>query len=160
MKPRMGTLSIILSALFLLGCGAVGLVAPPTTAPSSPPVIVVITGTSAFTSTPAPAATITLTPAPTDTLTNTPSPTPSVPSFTLIKNAFCRKGPDVSWPDVTGIVLGETVTIQGVSEDGFWYFVYLPRYKVKCWVAAPTGLASGDLTGVPVMEGPPTPTPT
>ncbi len=159
MKTRMGTLSLILSALFLFGCGAVGLVAAPTATQA----VAVNTPALVSTSTPAPAPALshTLTPTPVpDTPTNTPTPTPSVASFTLLKNAFCRKGPDVSWPDVTGIVLGETVTIQGVSEDGYWYFVYLPRYKVKCWVAAPTGRTSGDLTGLPVMEGPPTPTAT
>ncbi len=111
-------------------------------------------------SAPALTSTSSVSPTPAATSTSTLTPTPAIPQFTLNENAFCRKGADVSFPDVTGIVKGTTVDILGVSEDGYWYFVFLAQYKAKCWVAAPTGQVSGDLAGVPTMVSPDTPTPT
>jgi hypothetical protein len=101
-------------------------------------------------------------PVPVDTVTPvTPNitPTPAVPTFTLIQNAFCRKGPDVSFPDVTAIPLGDTVDIQGVSEDGFWYFVFWKKFEARCWVAAHAGQPTGNLISVPVLASPPTAAP-
>ena len=99
------------------------------------------------------------TPSPTTTLSPRFTTTPAVPVFTLIENAFCRAGPDVSFTDITAIPQGETVDIQGVSEDGFWYFVFWKQYNTRCWVAARTGQTAGNLTGAPVLTSPPTYTP-
>ena len=114
-------------------------------------------------STESPTAVFTFTPTLTETPASTSTPaatsTPTTPRFTLTENAFCRKGADVSFPDVTGITTGETVDIMGVSEDGFWYFVFWKRFGVRCWVAAPAGQVSGDLNAVPMMVSPPTSTP-
>jgi hypothetical protein len=105
----------------------------------------------------------TFTPVATSTPTQIPSststPTSSAPTFTLVENAFCRKGPDTSFSDVTAIPKGDTVDIQGVSEDGFWYFVFWKQFDVKCWVAAHAGQASGNVQGVPVLVAPNTATP-
>lgn len=107
-----------------------------------------------------------LTPVPTPTPSPTPLPTtalsatPAIPTFTLHENAFCRKGPDGSYPDVTAIPNGDTVEILGVSQDGFWYFVYWRRFDARCWVAAATGQTSGNSQGVPVLAAPATSAPT
>jgi len=103
-------------------------------------------------------ATGTVTPA--VTYTSTLTPTPATPIFTLLQNAFCRKGPDVSFSDVTAIPLGDTVDIQGVSTDGFWYFVFWKKFNAKCWVAAHSGRLSGNLDGVLVLTSVPTATQT
>ncbi|MCL4530125.1 MAG: SH3 domain-containing protein [Chloroflexi bacterium] len=95
----------------------------------------------------------------TTTATTAASSTPSIPTFTLHENAFCRKGPDISFPDVTAIPKGDIVEIQGVSQDGFWYFVFWRQFNVKCWVAAATGQTNGNSQGVPVLASPNTPTP-
>jgi hypothetical protein len=104
----------------------------------------------------------TLVVSPTSAATLLPSltPTPASPIFTLNENAFCRKGPNTSFPDITAIPKGGTVDIQGVSEDGFWYFVFWKDFNVKCWVAAPAGQTRGNMSGVRVLAGPNTPTPT
>jgi hypothetical protein len=92
--------------------------------------------------------------------TLTPTPTPVVPpTFTLKENAFCRKGPDMSFPDVTAVLSGETVDILNVSEDGFWYFIYWKKFDAKCWVATGTGDVNGDVTGLKVLIGPALPEP-
>lgn len=88
----------------------------------------------------------------TETPTLVPSVTPvSRPTFTLTKNAFCRKGPDASFEDVSAILAGETVDILNTSEDGFWYFVDWKSFNVKCWVAASAGNVNGDLSGIEVL---------
>lgn len=96
------------------------------------------------------------TPAPLEIIpSETPTPmlvTP--PTFTLKKNAFCRKGPDMSFSDVTAVTAGETVDILNVSEDGFWYFIYWKKFDAKCWVATGTGDVNGDVTGLKVLIGP------
>jgi hypothetical protein len=97
---------------------------------------------------------------PSETPTLVPSVTPVVPpTFTLIKNAFCRIGPDMSFPDMTAIPKGDTVDILNISEDGFWYFVHWKKFDNKCWVAKGTGESSGDLTGLKVLIGPTLPAP-
>jgi hypothetical protein len=111
----------------------------------TPTLVISPTPVSSFTPTPVPSV--------------IPSPTSANPTFTLNENAFCRIGPDVSFKDVTGITKGETVDIQGVSQDGFWYFVFWKKFNVKCWVAAPTGQANGNVQGVLVIVSPDTPTP-
>jgi len=91
----------------------------------------------------------------TETPTLVPSVTPvSAPSFTLTKNAFCRKGPDASFEDVSAILAGETVDILNISEDGFWYFVDWKSFNAKCWVATSAGNTSGDLGGIEVLVVP------
>ena len=108
-----------------------------------------------------PVATFTPTLVSTSTSTPTPTATPTSagPTFTLIENAFCRKGADISFPDVTAIPKGETVDIQGVSEDGFWYFVLWQKFNANCWVAVHAGQVNGNVQGVPVLVSPPTATP-
>lgn len=94
--------------------------------------------------------------------TFTPSLTPTLaaPLFTFNENAFCRLGPSTAFADVTAIPKGDSADIRGVSQDGLWYFVFWKRLSVRCWVAASTGQAGGDLSGVPVLVSPPTPTST
>ncbi len=97
---------------------------------------------------------------PTQILTATATATPlGPPKLTFTKNAFCRKGPDQSFSDVTAILSGETVDILNVSQDGFWYYIYWAKFKAKCWVAAKTGQASGDAAGLTVLVGPALPKP-
>lgn len=114
-----------------------------------------------------PAARSTLTPQPTLTASaEPPSPTasaqplaPTAPTLSMTENAFCRQGADTSFPDITAIPAGETVDIKGVSADGFWYFVFWQKFSVRCWVAASTGQVSGDVSGITVINSPPTPGP-
>jgi hypothetical protein len=100
----------------------------------------------------------TLTPTPEVTYTATPTAV-MPPTFTLKINAFCRKGPDMTFPDVTAVTAGETVDILNVSEDGFWYFIHWKKFDAKCWVATGTGQVNGDVTGIKVLEGPSLPAP-
>jgi len=94
---------------------------------------------------------------PTETPTPPPtlSPTPvEPPTLTLIKNAFCRKGPNTAFTELTAIPAGDTVDILNISADGLWYFVHWKKFDAKCWVVASSGETSGDLTGVEALAGP------
>ena len=88
------------------------------------------------------------------TATPTTTTTINPPTFTLTKNAFCRKGPDASFEDVSAILAGETIDILNISEDGFWYFVDWKSFNAKCWVAASAGNVNGDLSGIEVLVVP------
>ncbi|MBI3169093.1 MAG: hypothetical protein HYZ22_11475 [Chloroflexi bacterium] len=98
---------------------------------------------------------------PTTVPTATPTSTPiftltpvAPPTLTLTKNAFCRKGPDTDFPDVTAIPAGDTVNIEGISEDNQWYFVFWEKFDTRCWVNAETGDVSGDLSSVEALAAP------
>lgn len=94
------------------------------------------------------------------TVSNTFTPTPAgEPVITLIKNAFCRKGPSTSFSDVTAVPVGDQVNVRGVSEDGFWLFIYWPKFKVECWIVASAAPADFNPASLPVLRSPSTPSP-
>ena len=124
----------------------------------SPYAVVSVTVANLPTGTPTRTNTPTESPTPQVTKTPGPSPTPANPTFKLIENGFCHTGPDTSFAATTAIPNGDIVDIRGISGDGFWYFVFWKQFKASCWVAAHAGLASGNLTGLPVLASPPTPT--
>ena len=79
-----------------------------------------------------------------------------LPQFVFDKNAFCRKGPNINYSDVTAISAGDTVQIQGISSDRLWYHIFWAKFNVNCWVAGSTGHVVGDVQNIPVMTPPPT----
>jgi SH3-like domain-containing protein len=91
---------------------------------------------------------------------STPTLTPvSLPIFVLIKNANCRFGPGQAFNEVDAAFAGDSVSIEGKSEDGTWWLVRLPNGTL-CWVSGLTGNATGDFANAPVVQSPPTPIPT
>ncbi|MBI5823194.1 MAG: Ig-like domain-containing protein [Chloroflexi bacterium] len=90
---------------------------------------------------------------PIPTLTLTPTPV-APPTLTLTKNAFCRKGPNTAFTELTAIPAGDTVDILNISSNGLWYFVFWQKFNAQCWVTASSGNVSGNLSGVAVEAGP------
>jgi hypothetical protein len=84
--------------------------------------------------------------------------TPSVPTFTLLQNANCRKGPGTAYDSVDTLTKGATVVIEGRSEDSSWLRVVRPAGSGHCWVSAVTGTVSGNLAAVTILPAPPLPT--
>ncbi len=125
-----------------------------------------------FTDTPtsAPSATIEVTSAlPTEPATVTPTPTdtqiptPSVPTFTASQAIFCRKGPSTIYAEVRTMADGQTLPILGqsispVDNVSVWYLVEIEG--AQCYVSSGFGTVEGDLSDVPTIPAPPTPTPT
>ena len=81
------------------------------------------------------------------------------PQFEFTKNAFCRKGPDLSFSDLTAIPAGDIVEIRGVSSNRQWYFIFWDKFKAECWVAISTGKVIGEIANIPEIASPPTPVP-
>ncbi len=113
------------------------------------------TSAPADTPTPSPAPP---TEAPTDTPTATLTPTSTLgpPVFTTTTNANCRAGPGMVYDIVRVVLAGTTEPIVGKDVTGTWWVV---QGGARCWISNITGMASGDLSGVPVIPAPPTPTP-
>lgn len=109
----------------------------------------------------------TVTPTATPPPTETPTPEPTItatpagpPMIVLVRNSFCRTGPGQVYREITALAAGDSAEIRGVSQDGFWLFVYWPKFKVECWIVASAAPPGTDLSGVPVLAAPPTPAPT
>jgi nitrous oxidase accessory protein NosD len=98
------------------------------------------------------------------TPTFTSVPPVSAPMFTLSQNAHIRKGPNVSYEDVTILQAGQTVQIDGRNLDAQrWWWVLIPGSDQHGWVSDSNGSASGSVDMLPVIAAPPlapSPTPT
>ncbi|MCX7753728.1 MAG: Ig-like domain-containing protein [Anaerolineales bacterium] len=102
-------------------------------------------------------------PSPTAAASRPPSWTPTPagpPTVVLIRNSFCRAGPGQVYREITALATGDTAEIRGISQDGFWLFVYWPKFKVECWIVTAAIPPETDLSAVPVRTAPPTPSPT
>lgn len=117
-----------------------------------------MTPTLVTTSTPTQSPVMTITIPPTTVPSFTPTPA-GEPVITLVKNAFCRKGPGTSFRDVTAVPAGDQVNVRGVSEDAFWLFIYWPKFNVECWIVTSAAPADFSLAGLPILVSPPTPIP-
>jgi SH3-like domain-containing protein len=117
---------------------------------------------SAPTTTPSPipeTATPTV-PAPTDTPTVTP--TPNFAAAVAKYNVSVRSGPGEDYPIVDLYLQGQTAQIIGRFDDtpiGTWYLLARIGQGINGWVWSGAADVSGDLSGVPVLEAPPTPEP-
>ena len=98
----------------------------------------------------------TFTTVPTITPTATIVPTPSVPQVSPISAGVnCRSGPDVSFPSVSSIALGNISQIAGRNSDSSWWYVRDPYSPGSfCWVSAAVVTTAGNLAGIPVMAPP------
>jgi len=94
------------------------------------------------------------------------SPTPTATQATTLasvsplQSANCRFGPGVVYTITTSFAQGRTLAVIGRNEASTWWQVAIPESQRVCWIAASVVEASGDLSVVPVVNSPPTPTPT
>jgi hypothetical protein len=125
--------------------------AAPTTQPVSPSATSASNAPSA-----SPTSLPTFTAVPTIAPTATIVPTPSVPQVTpLSAGVNCRSGPDVSYPPVSSIGLGQVAQIAGRNDDSSWWYVRDPFSPGSfCWVSASVVTTAGNLAGIPI-EAPP-----
>ena len=94
-----------------------------------------------------------------NTLPITESP-PAGPTVMVLQTANCRFGPSRIYPIATSFVQGRVLPITGRSEIGSWWQVTYPGTPGRCWLAGNVVELSGELSGVPIVFAPPTPTPT
>jgi hypothetical protein len=70
--------------------------------------------------------------------------------------ANCRKGPGTAYDKTGSFAQGTYVTIVGHNTDSTWWLVL--NGSSNCWISATTGHTTGNLSGIPLVEAPPTPT--
>ncbi len=100
----------------------------------------------------------------TPTYTLTPqaliTPTPSRPMIHSTVNTNCRKGPGSIWDIISGLMVGQSVPVLGRISAATWYLIQDPDDATgSCWVWSKTTVIDGDMNAIPVVESPPTPTP-
>lgn len=121
----------------------------------------VVTATSAATESPAVenlSATSTIS---VETASATPAPSPTLgPPFAIASvNSNCRGGPGSVY-DVLGYLLaGDRTRIRGRDLPTNWWVVDQMDGSGTCWVANNLTGEEGDLSQVPIVPAPPTPTP-
>ena len=78
------------------------------------------------------------------------------PTFTFLKNAFCRKGPGLAYVDVNAFPELQSVQIDGRNQDEpRWWWVLIPGSSEHCWVSDSTGSAAGSLEDLDIVAAPP-----
>ena len=101
---------------------------------------------------------------PTETLTPEPTDTPSIPTAVADYNANIRSGPGEEYEVIDFILSEEAGEIIGRYDDtpiGTWWFIRrFGEAGRDGWVWGGAVTLSGNETGVPVLEPPPTATPT
>ncbi|MGD8633888.1 MAG: sigma-70 family RNA polymerase sigma factor, partial [Anaerolineales bacterium] len=93
------------------------------------------------------------------TSTPTPSPTLGPPIAIALVNSNCRGGPNVIFDVLGYLMAGEQTRIRGRDSLTNWWVVDQMDGTGTCWVANNLTEEEGDLTQVPVVQAPPTPTP-
>jgi uncharacterized protein YgiM (DUF1202 family) len=107
-----------------------------------------------------------VTPSPTVVeLSPTPEPTetPTSPKVRADYNANVRSGPDENYPVIDFILAGEEADVIGLNIHptmGTWWYIKRIGQGLNGWVWGGAVTFSGDATGIPYFEAPPTPTAT
>lgn len=81
------------------------------------------------------------------------------PSVVLIKNAFCRIGPDPVFDAMTALEVGAEVDILGFNAERTWAKIQLPDSPAACWISLSTAELKGDPDQVSILPSPPIPEP-
>ncbi len=91
----------------------------------------------------------------TPTVALLPTPTSSPPAAILLQNTNCRIGPGADYRILATLLKSTMVPIIGQDPYRAWWLVRVPAGVVRCWIAMKTGQATGDTSGVPVVQPPP-----
>ncbi|MGE5248919.1 MAG: hypothetical protein ACM3QS_01795 [Bacteroidota bacterium] len=96
------------------------------------------------------------------TVTPPPPPPPSsnTPTMNFTRNAMCRSGPSQVYDAVTAFLDGQSTRIDGRNPDfnNTWWYVLIPDSGGEhCWVSLVTGIATGDLSNLPIIGSKPPP---
>ncbi len=142
------------------GSGGRGGGAEPSSEPSAEPAQTDVAAFLLETETGMPSPSGTPTPSPTSTASMTSSPTFEPPSATGRQNVKCRYGPDVVYDILTYLLKDHSALIVGRNQNDTWWYIERSDGFGQCWVWDGVVDVSGDLSQVPVVAAPPTPTAT
>ena len=115
------------------------------------------------TPTPLPTSTPEL-PSDTPTITLTPSPvftaTSVVPQISVSVATNCRVGPGRVYDRVGGLLVGQVAEVVGRNaSSNYWYIRNPSRSGGFCWLWGEYATVTGNVSALPVVTPPPTPTP-
>jgi len=82
--------------------------------------------------------------------------TPTGAFFVVDVGANCRKGPGTIYDKTGSFAAGTYITLVGHNTDNTWWLVI--NGSSNCWISAVTGHTTGNLSSIPLVEAPPTPT--
>jgi hypothetical protein len=99
----------------------------------------------------------TFTPSLTPTLTFTFTPT--VPMVSVSVNTYCRIGPGDPYTILGVLNVGQTAEVVGRSPLNDNWIIKLTSAGPTCWLWAQYATVTGNTTGLPVVNPPPSPTP-
>lgn len=108
----------------------------------------------------------TISPSPTiipDTSTPEPTETPNIPIVTADYNAHVRDGPGEEYQNIDFLLAGQTAEVVGRFENditGTWWYIRRIGGGRDGWIWNGAVTLSGYAGFIPVLEAPPTPTPT
>ncbi|MEE9514140.1 MAG: hypothetical protein V3V46_08680 [Anaerolineales bacterium] len=82
------------------------------------------------------------------------------PQGVLIQNAFCRKGPDPVFDDVTAFAAGTELDLVGVNSERTWgkFEALINEITFQCWISLPAVEVTGE-ENAPVLVSPLLPEP-
>jgi hypothetical protein len=110
-----------------------------------------------------PPLSVTITQLPQANISPTPSQTATASKseflFTPKVNAYCRSGPDLSFPSLQVAMAGQTYLMDGRNLDSTWFRIMFSATQ-GCWVLASSGTPSTDPSGLRVLADVPTVVPT
>lgn len=87
-------------------------------------------------------------------------PLPDVPTVTARVDTVCRLGPGENFDIGTMFDAGSSVLLRGLSEDEIWVYIQNPdELDASCWVPTANTVVGGDISQVPLVPAPPSPTP-
>jgi hypothetical protein len=87
-----------------------------------------------------------------------PSKNPD-PTATALVDVNCRFGPGLVYDVIGSLLEAETAPLAGRNVDDTWWWIERLRGVGHCWVSGAVVVVGGDLSEVPVIAAPPTPTP-
>ncbi len=83
-----------------------------------------------------------------------------IPHASAPRNLNCRYGPSTAYEVIGFLLEGQASPIVAQNPEGTWLVIENPGHRGTCWVSKPMVQVFGDLSGLPVRQPPPLPTPT
>ena len=94
-----------------------------------------------------------------EVMSHPPVPTSSTISLQVSMNTNCRTGPGKAYEILTILRIGKKAEVLGRNADKTYWVIQNPSGSSSCWVWGKYASVSGEISSVPVLNPPPTPTP-
>ena len=96
----------------------------------------------------------------TPTITITPTGTSFIPMVSVSLDTNCRTGPGVVYDYLTALLVGEKAEVVGKYTTVTPNYWVIKKDSYTCWLWGQYATVEGDISGLPEMVPPPSPTPT